>query len=125
GSASRLCGRVRVCAGALAVSGAIAKCDEGSSNYGQNKNRRKEERELPFFRSPAKRGWAYALLFFNDREFQLRRHVAMQLDRHVRLAERANRIRQQDLAAIDVEALLFQKIRDVGVGHRSVERVVV
>jgi hypothetical protein len=35
------------------------------------------------------------------------------------------RVRQQDLAAIDVEALLFQQVGNVAIGDRTVERVVV
>ena len=37
--------------------------------------------------------WAFARLFFDDRDLQLCRDVAVQLNRHVRLAERAQWIR--------------------------------
>ena len=40
------------------------------------------------------------------------------------LPERLDRIGQQDLAAIDVEALRLQQVGDVGVGDRPVELVV-
>jgi hypothetical protein len=48
----------------------------------------------------------------------------MQLHRHHRLTERLQRIGQQDLATIDLEALLLHDVGDIAVGHRAVKLIV-
>src|SRR5262245_11510499 len=113
-SASRLCGSVRCCAVAVAVSGAMLR----KQNYTLAK------RNAGPFSDPA---WKFfssvvrPLGFLDDRDLQLRRHVAMQFHRNVRFTERTDRVRQQDLAAIDVKTLLLEQIGNVAVGHRAVE----
>ena len=48
----------------------------------------------------------------------------MQLDRDVELANGLQRLVELDLAAIDVEALVLQLVRDVGRGDRTEELIV-
>jgi hypothetical protein len=54
----------------------------------------------------------------------LRGHVAMDFHGNHRFAERLQGIVQLDLSLVDLEALCLQRMRDVGGGHRSIERIV-
>src|SRR3954470_19165031 len=53
-------------------------------------------------------------VLLDDGDLELRGHVAMQLDRDCRLAEGLDGVGQLDLAAVDVEALERQCLRDIG-----------
>ena len=54
----------------------------------------------------------------------MRGHVLVQLDGDGELAQGAQRLVQLDFAAIEGEALLFQRLRDVARGHRPEKLVV-
>lgn len=51
--------------------------------------------------------------FFRDRHFYVRGDLAMQANGHKKFAERFQRFFQMHLAAIDREALRFQRLRDI------------
>src|SRR3954468_6923246 len=53
-------------------------------------------------------------VLLDDGDLELRSHIAMQLDRDCRLAEGLDGVGQLDLAAVDVEALDRQCLRDIG-----------
>src|SRR5690349_14951586 len=59
--------------------------------------------------------------FFDDLHLQRHRDLAVQLQRHVVLADRLDRFRQNQLPAIDVESLALQELGDVGSRNRSVQ----
>jgi hypothetical protein len=61
---------------------------------------------------------------WNDLHLHLRRHFSMHLDRNADLADRLQRVGQRDLPLVDLEALGLERVRDVGGGHRSIERIV-
>ena len=55
--------------------------------------------------------------FLLNHNLQVSRHVLVQLHRHAELADGLQRLVQLDLAPIDVEALLGQRIADVARRH--------
>lgn len=57
--------------------------------------------------------------FFVDHNFQVRSHVLMQLDGDDEFADRLERFVQLDLPAIDVEALLLERLGNVASRDRS------
>src|SRR5215210_6495057 len=63
-------------------------------------------------------------LFGDDLDAQLRRHFAMDLDRHLHFADRLDRIRQLDLPLVDGEPFGLERVRDVARRDRAVHRVV-
>ena len=64
------------------------------------------------------------LFFLLDRHLEARGHFAVQLDRHVELAERLERLVELDLAAVDGEALGLERLGHVTGGDRAEEVVV-
>src|SRR6185436_17731052 len=52
-----------------------------------------------------------------------RRHATMQLDGEINRADSLDRLGELQLAPIDVEALLRQRLGDVGRGDRAVQRI--
>src|SRR5580765_1927185 len=132
-SASRLCGSARS-AGAT-VSGMAGKggmLTRTTSDERRMTNESDEQRTLnsrqrvlrSLFVASARHSSPVARrlsVLLDDGDLQLRGHVAVQLDRDRRLAERLQRLGQVDLAAIDVEPLHRQRLRDVGGDDRTIE----
>src|SRR6266851_6508894 len=94
-SASRLCGRVR---SATAVSGMA----------------RGSEKFLTFLSAGS---------FSHDADLEVRRDVAMELHRNGVVAELLDRLRELQLAAVQLEAFGGERLGDVAAGDRAVERL--
>src|SRR5678815_4461746 len=62
-------------------------------------------------------------LLLDDPDLQLGRDLGVQPDGHGVDAQRLDRILEDDLPLVDREAFLVQRLGDVRVGHRSVQRV--
>ena len=60
----------------------------------------------------------------DDLDAHLSHDVAVNLHRYRELTERLDRFGQRDLPLFDLESLRLEGVRDVGGGHRSVQRVV-
>src|SRR5271163_3440528 len=63
-------------------------------------------------------------LFCLDDDLDVRGDFAVQANRHEEVAERLEGLVEVDLAAVDVEALLFELLSDVGRGDRTEEVIV-
>src|SRR5688572_28960641 len=70
------------------------------------------------------RTWSSSLAFLGDQHPQVGRHLGVELDRHLVLAELLDGLVELDLALVDVDALAAEEVRDVARRHRAVERVV-
>src|SRR5438132_12370632 len=67
------------------------------------------------------RGRAARALFADDGNFELRRDVVMEPNRHRGLAERLDRLVQRDPPALDLDPVPLQELHDVLRGHRAEE----
>src|SRR5438876_8050850 len=67
------------------------------------------------------RGRASRALFADDGNFELRRDVVMEPNRHRGLAERLDRLVQRDPPALDLDPVPLQELHDVLRGHRAEE----
>src|SRR3989441_1097063 len=72
-------------------------------------------------RSSPARGRASRALFADDGDFELRRDVVMEPNRHRGLAERLDRLVQRDPPALDLDPVPLQELHDVLRGHRAEE----
>ena len=63
-------------------------------------------------------------VFCLDGDLHVRRHFAVQLDRHVELTQLAQRLFQLQLATVDGKALLLQLLRDLACSDRAEEMIV-
>jgi hypothetical protein len=57
--------------------------------------------------------------FFFHRDFDLADHIAMQADRHFKLAQALDRLIELQFAPVNVEAFVLQRFRNVRRGDRS------
>src|SRR5262245_48557727 len=116
-SASRLCGRVRSGAAATVsgMSGEMNVTSRRRAAHAEKKGVAASTRRTPSVVRPCGRsdGLRY------DFHAELGRHVAMNLHGDGRLAERLERVGQRDLALVDVETAILQRLRDVLRGHRT------
>src|SRR6476660_7149688 len=118
-SASRLCGSVR--------SGAVAVSVSAMGGRDEDKAKRRERRQPStpyFFRDRDQRAATGLRALRDDPDAQLRGDVAVDLHRDRRLAERLERLGHRDLALVDVEALVLERLCDVLRGDRPIQRVV-
>src|SRR2546426_11281800 len=72
-------------------------------------------------RSSPARGRASRALFADDGDFELRRDVVMEPNRHRGLAERLDRLLPRDPPALDLDPVPLQELHDVLRGHRAEE----
>src|SRR4051812_31142222 len=61
--------------------------------------------------------------FLLHRNLEAGSHIAMQADRHIVFAQALQRLVELDLAAVDVEAFLGQRVREIRGGDRTEEVV--
>src|SRR2546426_8914926 len=116
-SASRLCGSVR-----SATASGIRKLKKVK----RKKAKGKRTKALPLLLPSHYCLLTFAFLLLtalgHDAHLDVRRDIGVQSDRHVELAEPFDRLRQVQLAAIDLDPFGRQRFGDVGRRDRAVQR---
>src|SRR3954467_8439218 len=113
-SASRLCGSVR---SATAVGGIRGGDDDGRSGSGAL-----AKPPIPVSRLRIPNPESLLLgAFGDDAHLQIDRDLAVQLHRHVVLANPFDRFGELQLAPIELEAFRRERVRDVRARHRAIE----